>query len=445
MIFEEIYKNHLERGISVYCENCGRELPDEAKFCPECGKNVLHDVSDNISGKNVPENKPAGKKKNSRLSNEKIIGLVVCSVAVVTAVALLMIFGPFSSRKTFGVPSGGTVESGQEDKNIGAEGNSGGSSQNADSDSQGDSAVYEKTLVAEALSNSGGTGASDSSYVGESMSAGLYRMPDGSFETSDGRLNAAVGKAMFLSDKNGLIYSAEYVLDLDSNRHQFYVKNKSGIIQLNFYFPAATTLSTGNIFAEDYFIIDRDYAQHDDFQKQDNIPSYTWSSMFAMLHDNGYVIPIRSMSGEMKRLNLRVMYWEEDVAAVIYACAKFDTAPYEVEMLIAVSLGEGSVVSDKADGEFTVRPGGNLEITGPSEFGAKYELWSWEIVDGSGLASVSGANSRTVTVTAGKSTGDIRIQMIYEYGVEEPDVLTGNPRTVGRTKTEEYTVHIVSG
>lgn len=61
----------------MYCENCGKELPDEAKFCPECGKNVLHDVSDNISGKNVPENKPAGKKKNSRLSNEKIIGLVV--------------------------------------------------------------------------------------------------------------------------------------------------------------------------------------------------------------------------------------------------------------------------------------------------------------------------------------------------------------------------------
>ena len=182
----------------------------------------------------------------------------------------------------------------------------------------------------------------DQSYVGLSASAGLYRMADGSYETSDGRLSASPGEAVVLSDGTEQRYQARYVLDLDSYQHQILVESGSGSTLLEFYFPASETLDICRVFPEDYFIIESDYAQNKNFQKQDGLPLYSWSSMFAILHNGGYVIPIRGMSGEMKRLNVRVMYWEDGSEAVFHACAQFDTAPYEMELLIAVPLGAGS-------------------------------------------------------------------------------------------------------
>ena len=283
----------------------------------------------------------------------------------------------------------------------------------------------------------------DASYVGQSVTAGLYRMPDGSYETSDGRMSVTPGEAMVLSDGAERRYSARYVLDLDRDQQQIYVENSSGTAQLKFYFPSSTSLSTGDLFAQDYFIVESEYAQREDFQKQDQIPSYTWSTMFAILHDKGYVIPIRGMSGEMKRLNVRVMYWEEDVAAVFYACAQFDTAPYEMELLIAVPLGTNEVLENQPDDEFTLRVGQSLNITGPHEFDATTNRWAWEFIQNPSLATLEGDVAQTCTITA-RSAGDLRVRVTYRYSIKEPDVLTGIARTVQRSTTREYVVHIVS-
>lgn len=115
----------------------------------------------------------------------------------------------------------------------------------------------------------------DQSYVGLSASAGLYRMADGSYETSDGRLSASPGEAVVLSDGTEQRYQARYVLDLDSYQHQILVESGSGSTLLEFYFPASETLDICRVFPEDYFIIESDYAQNKNFQKQDGLPLYS--------------------------------------------------------------------------------------------------------------------------------------------------------------------------
>lgn len=43
----------------MYCKSCGSEIPDDAKFCPECGMAVesgFDDSSERLSGKKVTEN-----------------------------------------------------------------------------------------------------------------------------------------------------------------------------------------------------------------------------------------------------------------------------------------------------------------------------------------------------------------------------------------------------
>ncbi len=281
------------------------------------------------------------------------------------------------------------------------------------------------------------------SLVGKSVTAGLYKMPDGSYETTDGVFNVKPGEAIIMSDGKKKRFNAKYVLDLDDNEQQFIIDNGGGIQQLKFYFPISASLETGDVFTEPYFIVESNYAQRLDYQKQSSIPNQSWKTMFCMLHDNGYVIPIREMNGEMKRLNVRVVYWEQNVAAVVHACAQFDCAPYEMEVLMAVPLGKSSTVANKPNDEFTILAGQSIKITAPKEFDTQYDTWSWEFIEGSSLAELSGTVAQTCTLSAHTKTGDVRIKVTYEYGKKEPDVLTGDPRTVGRSKTLEYVIHIV--
>ena len=79
----------------------------------------------------------------------------------------------------------------------------------------------------------------------------------------------------------------------------------------------------------------------------EDMPSYTWPTMFAAWHGSEYVVPVLGMGGDMKRLNLRVMYADGETA-VLYACAQFATAPRELEMLMAVSFADAETTSAQA-------------------------------------------------------------------------------------------------
>lgn len=65
----------------MYCENCGKEIPEDSKFCPECGA-MISDAVENAAAEPeaavqelaVPQEKKPRKKKESYDGNGKVTG-----------------------------------------------------------------------------------------------------------------------------------------------------------------------------------------------------------------------------------------------------------------------------------------------------------------------------------------------------------------------------------
>lgn len=188
----------------------------------------------------------------------------------------------------------------------------------------------------------------DTTPAGESALAGLLRGADGSYSTTDGRLTAPVGGAALLWDGEAEALTARYARYTADDRQQVQLFQNSAE-QLRFYLPLSCQLTTGSIFGKEQFIIESGYAVNAGGWF-DEMPSYTWPSMFAVKREDGWLVPVLGMSGDMKSLFVRVMYANESTA-VVYACAGFNSAPYTLELLAAVSL-------ENAEAETTPAPGG---------------------------------------------------------------------------------------
>ncbi len=284
-----------------------------------------------------------------------------------------------------------------------------------------------------------GSSEGGASYIGESFSAGLYQLSNGSYQTTDGRFNVFVGEAMLITDGTATTYNAEFVYDNDDNRQEITAENRYGTEQLVIYIPTTVTLKTDQIFDSSYFIIDLDYSvQHRGISS--TVPPYTWTAMVACLHDSDYIYPVRGLSGVMTGVNVRVMYADDDVA-VFYACMQFETEPYQVEALIAVGIGTDTVAENQPDDEYTISVGQYVEITGPSVYGAGYNLWEWEIMYGDTYVDLTGDVAQTCMVS-GISSGEARVKVTYSYSVKEADVLTGIERSVSHSTTREYVITV---
>ncbi len=284
-----------------------------------------------------------------------------------------------------------------------------------------------------------GSSSGGKSYIGDSFSAGLYKLSDGSFQTTDGRLSAAIGEAMMITDGASTTFPSNFIYDNDDNRQEIYIENIYGTAQQVIYIPTTVTLTSGQIFDSSYFIIDSDWATNERGISS-TVPAYTWTAMFACLHDGNYIYPVRGLSGAMTDLNVRVMY-VDDSTAVFYACAQFESSPYEVETLIAVAIGTDTVAENKPNGEYTISVGDSIDITGPYEYDTGYDLWEWVFVEGEEYADLTGSNAQICKITGVKS-GDVRVKVTYSYSVKEPDVLTGIARSVGHSTTCEYVIHV---
>ncbi len=70
----------------MFCENCGKEIPDVASFCPNCGAVVLPAPDEEIQ---TDQPSPDAEKKHRRIW----IPVVIVVAAVVVVLALLMGFG----------------------------------------------------------------------------------------------------------------------------------------------------------------------------------------------------------------------------------------------------------------------------------------------------------------------------------------------------------------
>lgn len=80
----------------MFCENCGKEIKDNAAFCPNCGKSIQRETASNIfdvkNGNNIDESK----KKNSG----KVIAIVgIIAVIIVVIILVMKMFGGNSKAK----------------------------------------------------------------------------------------------------------------------------------------------------------------------------------------------------------------------------------------------------------------------------------------------------------------------------------------------------------
>ena len=90
----------------MYCKYCGSELNKDAKFCTNCGANVVMDkpVMDNPTppvNNNVVNNVPQNNKKNSNVIFIIIIVLLLILIGVVSAKLVIDNFGSKSSDYEF--------------------------------------------------------------------------------------------------------------------------------------------------------------------------------------------------------------------------------------------------------------------------------------------------------------------------------------------------------
>ena len=199
-----------------------------------------------------------------------------------------------------------------------------------------------------------------------------------------------------------------------------------------YFCTPASRLMTGDIFTLRDLFYDSTWT----FKSLNEFNSFRHDTPFLGLgHDGDFVTPRAKLSSnEFDAVTVRVMYWEPDAAAVYYIYAGLSTAPYAIEALCAVSLARSEGFSG-GDDERLMYTGQSIQLSSPREFMPNYELFTWELVE------LSGTNSSACTVRALRTeTAVVRIS--YNYGIDEPDVLTGIMRNADHTKTVEYYIYI---
>ncbi len=184
-----------------------------------------------------------------------------------------------------------------------------------------------------------GTRAQVSALAGTSASAGLYKLADGSFQTTDGRLSAAVGKASVLRDGKSYSTTAAFHRDTALGREELSLGNFYQNETLFFSCEADQSM-TGDLY------VLADLARNEGWLNQSVSPlksaadfsNYTWTRFFGAGHDDDYITPLTSVYNEFKELTVRVMYYSPNQTAVYYIYAEFSSGPYTVEALCAVDL-----------------------------------------------------------------------------------------------------------
>lgn len=275
--------------------------------------------------------------------------------------------------------------------------------------------------------------------AGTSAKAGLYRYSDGSFETTDGRLRTSLGQATVIRDGTVITAPASFVRDSSVGRDELWVRDFYRDETLFFCAPQ-NRLITGQVYTLRDLIQEQSRLNREPsevLKNADDFTSRTWTLFFGAGHDGDFITPLLTNSA-FKDLTVRVMYWNKDVEAVYYIYAEFYSAPYVVEALCAVDLN-GGASTPQADGTYTMSVGQTIPVGCFTVFDTNYETFRWEIVEGGNLIELSGTSSETCSVTA-RQAGTARIRVHYEYGVDEPDVLTGILRNVHRGATQDYLI-----
>lgn len=189
----------------------------------------------------------------------------------------------------------------------------------------------EGQLIFNAALKEGGSG---EAHIGDSFASAMYRTADGSFETADGAMRAAPGEAMLIEDGETVVRTS-YLTSINDALYFSVIDDENGI-DVYFYFENDASIKTGAVFDRQNFVI----SDEDAIAARgcyDSLPVENWSAMFAAWHQGEYILPVQDEDAMMTGLSLRVMYADEEIA-VIYACAQYDAAPNELQMLAAFPL-----------------------------------------------------------------------------------------------------------
>lgn len=267
---------------------------------------------------------------------------------------------------------------------------------------------------------------------GDSAGAGLNRLSDGSYQTTDERLCTQVGSAFVI--REGVENSAGVFLEM---------KNGRCILTISGYAPDETlvldyedgTLDTGDIFLLNDLV--------------DAEPS------LSMTLNGNTAILNRKHGADYHSVTVRVMHYEESKDAVIYfyienqsgspamlevLCA-FSTMPY-VEPPETRPNDVDTTYTTYESENYTMRVGDSilLDISAESfHYGSDYHTYDWKIVSGGELIDIYGVGNHCYITAIASGTAVITLR--YGYTEEGNNVLTGYPETQHRTS--EYTFTII--
>lgn len=76
----------------MYCSQCGKEIPDNSRFCNECGSPVSKNNDQQVSGGVILQEVSSSKKKNVRKPVK--LGRTIIAIVVVVAIALSCVVLP---------------------------------------------------------------------------------------------------------------------------------------------------------------------------------------------------------------------------------------------------------------------------------------------------------------------------------------------------------------
>lgn len=275
----------------------------------------------------------------------------------------------------------------------------------------------------------------------ESAATGLYRLSDGSFRTQDGRLTAKPGQATVLRDGKSYTVAATYGKNRGGTRDELWLKGYYNDETIVFFTPS-DSIKTNSIFTYKNLMMEQSWLNSSPTLEhgEKTFTEYTFPLCFGICHDADWIMPLSGEYNQFKDLYVRVMYFDPGNTAVFYIYAEFDSKPKTVEALCVVNLKNASK-PEKVDGEYSVRVGEKISIDCGRESDSTYNTYEWEITEGESLAVLEGNTHQQCSIIA-KNEGTVRVRVLYEYGIKEPDVLTGNMRTSNKSKTLEYLITI---
>lgn len=275
---------------------------------------------------------------------------------------------------------------------------------------------------------------------GLSSNASLIENSDGSFSTSDGRLKAYAGQASILRDGNA--YSTKEVSlnrNRETGREELLIENyyrNEGIV-LGFPY---SSLMTGDV----YDLKQMGQTTFKDGYEKD-LKGYfgkRFNYIFGICHNGNYLYPHPDPTESIQKLFIHVLLWDTNRGlAVFYIACEVNQAPYTVEALAVFNMNAAMSYNGSAE-RVNMKVGDERTFTfSDRAFSPSYELYQWEVLEGSANVELSGNRYQQCRVTA-TWQGQARIRVTYLYGGTEPDVLTGIDRHVEKSVTKEYLIDI---